>query len=77
MNNPFGDNLELVVYTDGSCNKYATKAGIGVYFRNKKVFPNYFFEDIAIPLAPPLTNNRAELSAIFHVVNTCQRLSFG
>ena len=39
LDNTFGDS-ELVVYTDGSCNKQRTKAGIGVYFDNKNEFQN-------------------------------------
>ena len=40
LNNPYGNVSELVVYTDGSCNKLNTKAGIGIHFENKNDFPN-------------------------------------
>ena len=46
-----------------------TKAGIGIYFENKGDFPNYNFENVSETLPPPLTNNRAELTAILRVLN--------
>ena len=53
----------IVVYTDGSCRPNArgeTCAGIGVYFG-----PHHPLNVAAPFTTPPLTNNRAELTAIY------------
>uniref|UniRef100_A0A6C0E964 ribonuclease H n=1 Tax=viral metagenome TaxID=1070528 RepID=A0A6C0E964_9ZZZZ len=57
----------IVVYTDGSCMKSKTshKCGYGVYFPNKE-YPHIsrkFIHD-------PLTNQRAELYAIYKAIKT-------
>jgi ribonuclease HI len=67
---------ELVIFTDGSCNKFQTKAGIGIYFENKNDFTNDLFADVADPLVLPRTNNRAELTAIFQAIAICVKKSF-
>jgi len=55
-------NLELIIYTDGSCygnGKVDAVAGYGIHF------PNNELPDISAPLKiGPFTNNRAELMAI-------------
>lgn len=52
---------EIIIYTDGACSKGKNiKAGYGVYFPNKEI------ENISKPfLHEPITNQRAELYAIY------------
>lgn len=52
----------IIVYTDGSCmkSKYSNKCGYGVHFFNNEL------DDISRPFThEPLTNQRAELYAIY------------
>lgn len=56
------------VFTDGSCTgngKPNAKAGIGIYF------PNNEFDNVSEPFTQsPITNQRAELYAIYKTLNT-------
>lgn len=57
---------DIIVYTDGSClkNNYETSCGYGVYFPNNEL-PN-----IGRPFVNlPLTNQRAELYAIYKALH--------
>ena len=61
MEQKFFDSI--IIFTDGSClniGKKNAKAGIGIHFPNKE------FSDISEPfLETPITNQRAELFAIY------------
>lgn len=60
--------MDIVLFTDGSClnnGKPSARAGYGIYFPNKE------FENISKKfIIPPITNQRAELYAIFEGLET-------
>ncbi len=61
----------IIAYTDGSCAKKKTSilCGYGVYFPNKEI------KNISKSLKnKPLTNNRAELYAIYKCIKTIYKL---
>ncbi len=61
----------IIVYTDGSCfnnGKKCATGGIGIHF------PNGELDDLSLPLDnPPITNQRAELSAIHTALKYIRR----
>lgn len=58
---------EITIYTDGACKRNG-KAGYGVHFPNKE------FEDLGNPFThKPITNQRAELYAIYKALRTVEK----
>jgi len=59
---------KIICFTDGSCSKngkVGAKAGIGIYYPCKE------FTDVGEPFTlSPITNQRAELYAIYHALDT-------
>jgi ribonuclease HI len=63
--------MNIIAYTDGSCSLKYNLAGCGIHF------PNEEFKDISEPFTQsPITNQRAELYAIYKAIETVSSNDF-